>query len=197
MNNPSHRGAGTATQGAVEVLSARTVFVPREVLEKMQAAASFQQEAADLFSASGLPLQSGERVVVCGGGEPCALAAVLAEMAESAGVSPMGVSTSGIEFTTPLLAPRPAQGDVIYALHRPGLLYVKIWGSADRDWMGLRFAEVLTVESLEQALFDLARLGQMYCIECAPVYYHGPRTDRKLLRRYFGKRLHFSELCVL
>lgn len=185
--------------GAVEIelLTVRTMLVPRETFDarlaaELLAAGSMalaagesapQQEVtaglgAELLAAAGLAPADGECVVYSDLQQE--VIAVMAANAEAV-AAVMAKFGGRARYTTPLLGPVEATAPTVWMRHTGELLYIKVWDG------GLRFAGVAPATSDADLLYACERLGQEfplveYALQIAPP---ASKRLRKLLKPYF------------
>lgn len=166
--------AADAAAVEVEVLSERTMLVPREVFDAAQCEA--------LLAANGTPLAEGQRAVYS---DP-----------DAEIVAVMGLSCEAVEtvlarlgeravFTTPLLAAPQTAGPTVWMYLAGQLLYIKVYDG------GLQLAEVVPAAEQADIAYVAERLGSAFPIGEYTLCVAGPaaRMLRKLVGKRFGKVL--------
>lgn len=150
----------------IELLSPRTTLVP--------ATCFTPEQAESLLSLAGQPCHDTETAVWSDAWD-----GVVAVMAiDRATLEQLPKS---VRFTSPLLALKSDSPQSVLLARYENLLYIKVW---DRR---LRLAEVIRVESEEDLLYYLTRLGEVlplrnYSLEVAG---EEPKSLRKLVKKYF------------
>ncbi len=157
---------------AVEVLSARTMLVPKELFDAERARA--------LLAANGMPLRGAERVVWSD--TQAETVAVIAVHPEAIRQTEERLGAR-VRFTTPLLHVPIAACATVWLYYTGLLLYIKVYKGA------LQLAEVIEAPAEADILFALERLGQEFAADDYELCVAGER-DRplyKLLRKRFPK----------
>lgn len=150
----------------IELLSPRTTLVP--------ATCFTPEQAESLLSLAGQPCRYDETAVWSDAWE-----GVVAVMAiDRATLEQLPKS---VRFTSPLLALKTESPQSVLLARYENLLYVKVWD------MRLRLAEVARVETDEDLLYYLARLGEVLPLRSYSLVATGdePRKLRKLVKKYF------------
>lgn len=164
--------ASDAAAVEVEVLSERTMLVPREAFDAANCEA--------LLAANGTPLAEGQQAVYS---DPRAeIVAVMALSGDALETVQARLGERAV-FTTPLLTTPQTAGPTVWMYLAGQLLYIKVYDS------GLRLAEVVPATEQADLVYVVERLGNAFLIGENTLSVAGPaaRTLRKLVGKRFGK----------
>ena len=157
------RGVGDVE---IELLSSRTTLVP---------ACCFSPEQAEsLLSLAGQPCHDTETAVWSDAWE-----GVVAVMAiDRATLEQLPKS---VRFTSPLLSLKGETKESVLLARYENLLYIKVWDAR------LRLAEVIRVDSEEDLLYYLTRLGEVLPLRNYSLVVAGDdsKSLRKVVKKYF------------
>ncbi|WP_295939922.1 hypothetical protein [uncultured Alistipes sp.] len=154
----------------VEVLSPRTMLMPREFFTP--------EQAAQLLGANGMTPLAGERLVWSDPGEE--IVAVMAAPAAAIGEIEEKIGNRA-HYTTPLLRQTEGTIPAVWMHQTTGLLYIKVYDGT------LRFAAVIPVQGEADVTYFTERLGQQFRLKDFELRLsgRGTKATRKLLKGYF------------
>lgn len=178
MESLSGRISGGKGKKTIEVISAKTILVPREL---------FDPQSADyLLELSGMALSGSETVIYS---DPKSQAIALMGVEENA-IRQLEKTLPGAPvWSSPLLYTPTVSTPAIWLFRYEELVYLKIWGP-DR---ALRLAEVLPAPTPEDTLFYITEFVRDMNLSDYPILTgKSAADDAHLLKKYF-KRVTLCE----
>lgn len=178
MESLSGRISGGKGKKTIEVISAKTILVPREL---------FDPQSADyLLELSGMALSGSETVIYS---DPKSQAIALMGVEENA-IRQLEKTLPGAPvWSSPLLHTPTVSTPTIWLFRYEELVYLKIWGP-DR---ALRLAEVLPAPTPEDTLFYITEFVRDMNLSDYPILTgKSAADDAHLLKKYF-KRVTLCE----
>ncbi|MFR9621122.1 MAG: hypothetical protein SNH63_07915 [Rikenellaceae bacterium] len=156
--------AQSSVEGAkelcVELLSKRTMLVPRELL-MAHGAEGLEEVCRGEYAAGGMTIGDNEELLVVGDGDVVALVA----LAKSLIAELNGRGSGRVVYTSALLHERVSDVAHVVVDVKDGLSYIKVY-SED----GLSFADVFEVSSVAQVAYWLQRLSAVMSLESYDLY---------------------------
>lgn len=153
----------------VEILSARTMLVPRELFDA--------ENAKAMLAANGMRPSSEECVVWSDAEQEIVAVMTVCEEAAKTASRKLG---DRVAYTTPLLYTPETTAPTVWCYRVGDLLYIKVYGDT------LRFAEVVPAPAETDVLYFFERLGGVFALKDFELQVEG--ANARALKKRIKKR---------